>query len=310
MSSESAQATTGFRERVRARLARRRLLRVLKHREWDHVERAYREAKPSASITEARRWRSRAARLTAASRAVTAADPAFRHRPSLDLDAWESALGARLATALATNADGAAWREAFAAYAGELADGPAAPAEIAQELRSISVDMWRNRIADRTVCLVGDGVAGLGLGERIDAYDVVVRFGDIELDAVDTGTVTHVHVIRGTDGPRATLEVDTRIVLARRVDTWTKTVAGRLVPGAQSVVGDRSIRWPLRDPRLARPDDHEAASDIELVARVLDRYDANPVIDLVGVDSEAFRDIARAIDGGVVSLRTPGRAAR
>ncbi|WP_049570623.1 tetratricopeptide repeat protein [Streptomyces sp. SBT349] len=149
----------------------------------------------------------------------------------------------------------------------------------------------RSLLTGRTVCLVanGDAVAASAHGEGIDAYDVVIRCDSYRIAPRGTGERTDVHAVtlRGPtpwDGPRWTQSVQTRLVFGDPADAWRRSLRRRLAPGAQSRVGDATLRRPLHDPALVGDGDWpRGGSTAFTVLRLLDFLDVTPRIDLIGL---------------------------
>ncbi len=151
----------------------------------------------------------------------------------------------------------------------------------------IGVGPLRSRLKGRSVCVVAnaEAVAESGLGEEIDAYDVVVRLDSFPtVHPRGTGKALHLHAVShrsGGAGWRRKAEI--RLVFGDKPVQWRDAVRHQLVPGAQTYVGDRSLSRPLRDPALiGEPRWAADASTGFTVARLLDFLDVSPRLDLIG----------------------------
>lgn len=190
-------------------------------------------------------------------------------------------------------------------------------------LRSVSMvrlgDL-RSWLAGRSICLVADpdrmaavGTAGLGLGTRIDGYDLVARCGPGQLDATANGSRTDVMVLRhdqrsGWDEP-----ADLRLVLAEDPRDWVQSVRQNLVPGAQRGLFDKSLRRPAHQAAVVGTDrGPERPTNAFQLLRLLDHLDVNPTIDLIGfgpgdpfadLEQDWLRPRVRRTDEHRVSLR-------
>lgn len=151
----------------------------------------------------------------------------------------------------------------------------------------IGVGQFRQQVAGRSVCVVGNGeeVAAGGHGAEIDGYDVVVRLDSFQLHAAGTGERTDVHAVsHRCGGPAWRREVRTRLVFGEATHQWQHAVRRRLVPGAQEFVGDRTLRRPVRDPALIGESGWaaDAGTGFQIV-RLLDFLDVSSRIDLIGL---------------------------
>ncbi|WP_431034065.1 hypothetical protein ACQYWQ_10700 [Streptomyces sp. P6-2-1] len=162
-------------------------------------------------------------------------------------------------------------------------------------VRWLSLGEFRNRIAGKSICLVANsGRVGSGsFGAEIDAYDLVVRFNSYRIDPRATGARTDIHVTIHKHAFNWDQHVDTRLVFGGDVGAWRSSLRNRLVPGAQTHLGDDSLRWPLREIGKVGPEEWPAIPTTGFnTLFLLDFLDVNPVIDLIGFDfyeSGAYR---------------------
>ncbi|MDT0270329.1 hypothetical protein RM844_29060 [Streptomyces sp. DSM 44915] len=151
----------------------------------------------------------------------------------------------------------------------------------------LTVDGLREWLAGRTVCVVGGGeaVAASGLGPRIDGYDLVMRLDSYQPHAPGTGERTDLHAVAHTSGgPGWRRPAEVRLVFGARAEAWAEAVSLRLVPGAQTHLGDRSLSHPVSDPALlGEPRWATDPSTGFSLVRLLDHLDVNPTIDVVGL---------------------------
>ncbi|KAB8161710.1 hypothetical protein FH609_020870 [Streptomyces sp. 3MP-14] len=181
-------------------------------------------------------------------------------------------------------------REASDAYRRHRAlaedDAPErAPLALAPE--PMTIDGLRTWLAGRRVCVVGGGeaVAASGLGPRIDTYDLVMRLDSHPLHPPGTGERTDLHAVsHASAGPGWRRRAEVRLVFGERAEQWAEAVSLRLVPGAQSYLGDRGLSHPVRDPALlAEPRWATDPTTGFSLIRLLDHLDVNPTIDIVGL---------------------------
>lgn len=160
------------------------------------------------------------------------------------------------------------------------------PAETALDVRTVDVSGLRRYLDGRSVCLVANSrrVAESGAGDRIDAYDVVVRFNSFAIDAPNTGRRTDVHATIHLHDYNWSVPVDLRIVLGGKPSAWRQSIVKHLVAGAQEYLGDASLRWPVRDPALLADDVVDLPTSGFNMLRLVDFLDVSPVLDLVGFD--------------------------
>jgi hypothetical protein len=197
---------------------------------------------------------------------------------------------------------------------------PPLPAEAAGALAVLRLGDLRSWLAGRSICLVADpdrmaasGAADLGLGARIDGYDLVARFAAGPLDATNEGTRTDVMVLRSDQASGWDQPADLRLVLAEDADDWVRSVRRNLVPGAQRGLFDKTLRRPARQPLItgANPRPERPTAVFELLC-LLEHLDVSPTIDLIGFGpGEVFADVEqdwlrpriRSADEHLVSLR-------
>ncbi|MGP4113655.1 hypothetical protein ACTWP5_22440 [Streptomyces sp. 4N509B] len=165
----------------------------------------------------------------------------------------------------------------------------------------IGVGPLRSQLKGRNVCVVanGEAVAASGLGEEIDAYDLVVRLDSFQAGqsgqsgqvgqagraAAGTGTRLHLHAVsHRCAAPGAWRRpAEIRLVFGDKPVQWRDAVRHRLVPGAQTYVGDKSLARPVRDAALiGEPGWAADATTGFTVVRLLDFLDVSPRIDLIG----------------------------
>ncbi|MFI5902762.1 hypothetical protein [Streptomyces cyaneofuscatus] len=162
-------------------------------------------------------------------------------------------------------------------------------------VRWLTLGEFRNRIAGKSICLIANSkrVGNSSLGAEIDDYDLVVRFNSYRIDPAATGRRTDIHATIHKHGFNWDQHVDTRLVFGGISGDWKYSLRNRLVPGAQTYLGDESLRWPVRDiGRLSR----EVWSSIPTsgfnMLWLLDFLDVSPRLDLIGFDfyeSGAYR---------------------
>ncbi|MDN0195325.1 glycosyltransferase family 29 protein [Streptomyces sp. S.PNR 29] len=194
-------------------------------------------------------------------------------------------------------ADLPALTEALALYAEQRRSrmrGPVADPTIGG-VQWISLGEFRNQIAGKSVCLIANSgrVGASSMGAEIDAYDLVVRFNSYRIDPKHTGSRTDIHATIHKHGFNWDQQVTTRLVFGGISGDWKWSLRTRLVPGAQTYLGDESLRWPVRNiGRLGA----DAWSGIPTTGFnmlwLLDFLDVSPTLDLIGFDfyeSGAYR---------------------
>lgn len=159
----------------------------------------------------------------------------------------------------------------------------------------VSVSDFRNLIDGRSVCLVANSqrVAEGRMGKEIDSYDLVVRFNSFRLDPPATGRRTDIHATIHKHNYNWEVPVTTRLVYGGKQGAWQQSLRRRLVAGAQRHVGDRSLRWPVRDLGRLTAEEWPAIPTTGFnTLWLLDFLDVSPRIDLFGFDfyaSGAYR---------------------
>ncbi|MEU6145504.1 glycosyltransferase family 29 protein [Streptomyces sp. NPDC047081] len=159
----------------------------------------------------------------------------------------------------------------------------------------ISLGEFRNQIAGKSICLIANSgrVGASSMGAEIDAYDLVVRFNSYKIDPKHTGSKTDIHATIHKHGFNWEKQVTTRLVFGGISGDWKYSLRNRLVPGAQTFLGDESLRWPMRNIGKVPA---EAWSGIPTTGFnmlwLLDFLDVSPKLDLIGFDfyeSGAYR---------------------
>lgn len=159
----------------------------------------------------------------------------------------------------------------------------------------ISLGEFRNRIAGKSICLIANsGRAGASsMGAEIDAYDLVVRFNSYRIDPKHTGSRTDIHATIHKHGFNWDQQVDTRLVFGGISGDWKYSLRNRLVPGAQTFLGDESLRWPVRNIGRLGADVWSGIPTTGFnMLYLLDFLDVSPTLDLIGFDfyeSGAYR---------------------
>ncbi|MGW0331375.1 glycosyltransferase family 29 protein [Streptomyces sp. NPDC003011] len=174
-------------------------------------------------------------------------------------------------------------------------------------VRWITLGEFRNQIAGRSIALIANSgrVGASSMGAEIDAYDLVVRFNSYRIDPQHTGSRTDIHATIHKHGFNWDQHVTTRLVFGGISGDWKHSLRNRLVPGAQTHLGDESLRWPVRTiGRLGS----DAWSGIPTTGFnmlwLLDFLDVSPTLDLIGFDfyeSGAYR-VAGAMKLAITSV--------
>ncbi|MFJ3665403.1 glycosyltransferase family 29 protein [Streptomyces sp. NPDC090106] len=197
----------------------------------------------------------------------------------------------------AESTDLAALTEALALYAEQRRGrmrGPVADPTVGG-VQWVSLGEFRNLIAGKSICLIANSgrVGASSMGAEIDGYDLVVRFNSYRIDPRHTGSRTDIHATIHKHGFNWDQQVTTRLVFGGLSNDWKYSLRNRLVPGAQTYLGDESLRWPLRN--IGRVST-EAWSGIPTTGFnmlwLLDFLDVSPTLDLIGFDfyeSGAYR---------------------
>ncbi|WP_327719005.1 glycosyltransferase family 29 protein [Streptomyces sp. NBC_00490] len=159
----------------------------------------------------------------------------------------------------------------------------------------ISLGEFRNRIAGKSICLIANSgrVGASSMGAEIDAYDLVVRFNSYRIDPKHTGSRTDIHATIHKHGFNWDQQVDTRLVFGGISGDWKYSLRNRLVPGAQTHLGDESLRWPVRNIGRLGTDVWSGIPTTGFnMLYLLDFLDVSPTLDLIGFDfyeSGAYR---------------------
>ncbi|MBE8474275.1 glycosyltransferase family 29 protein [Streptomyces justiciae] len=187
--------------------------------------------------------------------------------------------------------------EALALYAEQRRNrmrGPVADPTIGG-VQWISLGEFRNRIAGKSICLIANSgrVGASSMGAEIDAYDLVVRFNSYKIDPRHTGSRTDIHATIHKHGFNWDQRVDTRLVFGGISGDWKYSLRNRLVPGAQTFLGDESLRWPVRNIGKLSADVWSGIPTTGFnMLYLLDFLDVSPTLDLIGFDfyeSGAYR---------------------
>lgn len=193
--------------------------------------------------------------------------------------------------------DLAALTEALALYAEQRRNrmrGPVADPTVGG-VQWISLGEFRNRIAGKSICLIANSgrVGASSMGAEIDAYDLVVRFNSYRIDPKHTGSRTDIHATIHKHGFNWDQRVDTRLVFGGISGDWKYSLRNRLVPGAQTHLGDESLRWPVRNIGKLGTDVWSGIPTTGFnMLYLLDFLDVSPTLDLIGFDfyeSGAYR---------------------
>jgi hypothetical protein len=142
-------------------------------------------------------------------------------------------------------------------------------------------------VRGKSVCLVANSsrVRSSGLGSVIDGYDIVVRFNSYAIDAPNTGARTDIHATIHLHPYNWRERVPIRLVFSGDPVQWQSSVRRNLDPGAQEFVSDRSLRWPIPDPRLVGDETFSAIPTSGFnVMRLLDFLGGITKLDLIGFD--------------------------
>ncbi|MFE9439585.1 glycosyltransferase family 29 protein [Streptomyces sp. NPDC006602] len=159
----------------------------------------------------------------------------------------------------------------------------------------ITLGEFRNRIAGKSICLIANSgrVGASSMGAEIDAYDLVVRFNSYRIDPKHTGSRTDIHATIHKHGFNWEKPVDTRLVFGGVLGDWKHSLRNRLVPGAQTCLGDESLRWPVRNIGKLGTDVWSGIPTTGFnMLFLLDFLDVSPTLDLIGFDfyeSGAYR---------------------
>lgn len=193
--------------------------------------------------------------------------------------------------------DLAALTEALALYAEQRRArmrGPVADPTVGG-VQWIGLGEFRNRIAGKSICLIANSgrVGASSMGAEIDAYDLVVRFNSYRIDPKHTGSRTDIHATIHKHGFNWDQQVTTRLVFGGVSGDWKYSLRNRLVPGAQTYLGDESLRWPVRTIGQVGGDVWSGIPTTGFnMLWLLDFLDVSPKLDLIGFDfyeSGAYR---------------------
>ncbi|MCX5361231.1 glycosyltransferase family 29 protein [Streptomyces sp. NBC_00124] len=193
--------------------------------------------------------------------------------------------------------DLASLTEALALYAEQRRNrmrGPVADPTIGG-VQWIGLGEFRNRIAGKSICLIANSgrVGASSMGSDIDAYDLVVRFNSYKIEPKHTGSRTDIHATIHKHGFNWDRQVDTRLVFGGISGDWKYSLRNRLVPGAQTFLGDESLRWPVRNIGKLGTDVWSGIPTTGFnMLYLLDFLDVSPTLDLIGFDfyeSGAYR---------------------
>ncbi|MEV0176761.1 glycosyltransferase family 29 protein [Streptomyces sp. NPDC050803] len=206
-------------------------------------------------------------------------------------------LGQYLDLRIAVDTDVTALTEVLALYAEQRRSrmrGPVTDPTIGG-VQWISLGEFRNRIAGKSICLIANSgrVGASSMGAEIDAYDLVVRFNSYRIDPKHTGSRTDIHATIHKHGFNWEKQVDTRLVFGGISGDWKWSLRNRLVPGAQTHLGDESLRWPVRNIGRLGSDQWSGIPTTGFnMLYLLDFLDVSPKLDLIGFDfyeSGAYR---------------------
>ncbi|MGP2435900.1 glycosyltransferase family 29 protein [Streptomyces sp. JW3] len=159
----------------------------------------------------------------------------------------------------------------------------------------ITLGEFRNLVAGKSVCLIANSgrVGASSMGSQIDDYDLVVRFNSYKIDAKHTGSRTDIHATIHKHGFNWDQKVTTRLVFGGISGDWKWSLRNRLVPGAQTYLGDESLRWPVRNIGRLGADVWSGIPTTGFnMLFLLDFLDVSPKLDLIGFDfyeSGAYR---------------------
>lgn len=234
-------------------------------------------------------WAAAEPRLVGALLALAAADAPAADRQEL--------LSQYLDLRIAVDTDVTALTEVLALYAEQRRTrmrGPVADPDIGG-VQWISLGEFRNRIAGKSICLIANSgrVGASSMGAEIDGYDLVVRFNSFKIDPKHTGSRTDIHATIHKHGFNWEKQVDTRLVFGGISGDWKWSLRNRLVPGAQTHLGDESLRWPVRNIGRLGSDQWSGIPTTGFnMLYLLDFLDVSPKLDLIGFDfyeSGAYR---------------------
>lgn len=234
-------------------------------------------------------WAYAEPRLVGALLALAADDAPVQDRQEL--------LSQYLQLRTAQGTDLPALTEAIALYAEQRRSrmrGPVAEPTIGG-VEWITLGEFRNLIAGKSVCLIANSgrVGASSMGAEIDSYDLVVRFNSYKIDPKNTGSRTDIHATIHKHGFNWEKQVTTRLVFGGISGDWKYSLRNRLVPGAQTYLGDESLRWPVRNIGKLGTDVWSGIPTTGFnMLYLLDFLDVSPTLDLIGFDfyeSGAYR---------------------
>ncbi|CAL9472712.1 hypothetical protein SUDANB145_02860 [Streptomyces sp. enrichment culture] len=159
----------------------------------------------------------------------------------------------------------------------------------------ITLGEFRNLVAGKSICLIANSgrVGASSMGSQIDDYDLVVRFNSYKIDPKHTGSRTDIHATIHKHGFNWDQKVTTRLVFGGVSGDWKWSLRNRLVPGAQTYLGDESLRWPVRNIGRLGADVWSGIPTTGFnMLFLLDFLDVSPKLDLIGFDfyeSGAYR---------------------
>ncbi len=163
-------------------------------------------------------------------------------------------------------------------------------AETARALTTIDTSGLRHYLDGRSICLIANSqrVGQSGAGGLIDGYDIVARFNSFKLEPQHTGSKTSMHAAIHLHSFNWSVPVDVRLIFSGNLDAWRRSINKHIDPGAQTYLGDPSLRWPVRGSNLLGEADvvDVPTSGFNLM-RLVDFLDVSTKIDLIGFDFNA-----------------------
>ena len=167
---------------------------------------------------------------------------------------------------------------------------PRVSEETARTLTTIDASGLRHYLDGRSICLIANSqrVGQSGAGALIDGYDIVARFNSFKIDPQHTGSKTSIHAAIHRHNFNWSVPVDVRLIFSGRVDAWRNSINKYIDPEAQTYLGDRTLRWPVRGGDLLGETDlvDVPTSGFNLM-RLVDFLDVSTKIDLIGFDFNA-----------------------
>jgi len=167
---------------------------------------------------------------------------------------------------------------------------PRVSEETARGLTTIDASGLRHYLDGRSICLIANSqrVGQSGAGALIDGYDIVARFNSFKIDPQHTGSKTSIHAAIHRHNFNWSVPVDVRLIFSGRVDAWRNSINKYIDPEAQTYLGDRTLRWPVRGGDLLGETDlvDVPTSGFNLM-RLVDFLDVSTKIDLIGFDFNA-----------------------